>query len=73
MPLGVSEDGEGGVRGGVQPSQLLQGLTVLLQALSGSLKAVREGEGGQRGGSGEFGLQQGRKRRGEECERVEMC
>lgn len=37
VTLGVSQDGEGGVRGGVYSSQLLQGLAVLLQSLSGSL------------------------------------
>lgn len=62
MPLGVPQDGEGGVRGGVYPSQLFQGLAVLLQSLSGSLKTMREGQRGERGGWGEFGLWE---RRGE--------
>lgn len=62
VPLGVSQDGEGGVGGGVYPSQLFQGLAVLLQSLSGSLKTVREGQRGEGGGRGEFGLW---KRRGE--------
>lgn len=56
MPLGVSQDGEGGVGGGVYPSQLFQGLAVLLQSLSGSLKTVRERQRGEGGGQGEFGL-----------------
>lgn len=63
MPLGVSQDGEGGVGGGVYASQLLQGLAVLLQSLSRGLEAVREGQGGEGGGRGELGLQE---RRGEE-------
>ena len=70
MPLGVSEDGEGGVGGGVDPSQLLQGLAVLLQPLSGGLQAVGEGEGGEGGGGREFGLGRG-GRRGEEEEEEE--
>lgn len=44
MTLGVSEDGEGGVGGGVQPPQFLQGLAVLLQPLGGCLEAAGEGE-----------------------------
>lgn len=56
MPLGVSQDGEGGVRGGVNPSQLFQGLTILFQSLGGSLETVREGQGGEGGGWGDFGL-----------------
>ena len=56
MPLGVSQGGEGGVGGGVYASQLLQGLAVLLQPLSGSLEAVREGQRGEGGGCREFGL-----------------
>lgn len=43
VPLGVSEDGEGGVAGGVDASQLLQGLAVLLQPLHRGLQAVWEG------------------------------
>lgn len=35
--LGMPQDGEGGVRGGVDPSQLFQGLAVLLQSLRGGL------------------------------------
>lgn len=54
--LGVSEDGEGGVTGGVYASQLLQGLAVLLQPLHRGLQAVWEGQWGQRGGRGQFGL-----------------
>lgn len=65
MTLGVSQDGEGGVGGGVYPSKLLQGLAVLLQPLSGSLKAVREGQRGEGGGWGEFGLKEKRKDAGE--------
>lgn len=65
MPLGVSQDGEGGVGGGVYPSQLLQGLAVLLQPLRGSLQTVRVGQGGEGGGRGEFGLlDRGREKRG---------
>lgn len=64
MPLGMSQNGEGGVRGGVYPSQLLQGLAVLLQSLSGSLETVREGQRGEGGGRGEFGLG---KAKGEKC------
>lgn len=56
MPLGVSQDGEGGVRGGINPSQLFQGLTVLFQSLGGSLETVREGQGGEGGGGGDLGL-----------------
>lgn len=64
VPLGVSQNGEGGVGGGVYPSQLLQGLAVLLQSLSGSLETVREGQRGEGGGGGEFGLG---KEKGEKC------
>lgn len=64
MPLGVSQDGEGGVRGGVYPSQLLQGLAVLLQSLGGSLETVREGQRGEGGGWGEFGLREKGEKRG---------
>lgn len=56
VPLGVSEDGEGGVTGGVNASQLLQGLGVLLQPLHRGLQAVWEGQRGQGGGRGHFGL-----------------
>lgn len=56
MPLGVSEDGEGGVTGGVYARQLLQGLAVLLQPLHRGLQAVWEGQRGQRGRQGQFGL-----------------
>lgn len=56
VPLGVSEDGEGGVAGGVYAPQLLQGLAVLLQPLSRGLQAVWEGQGGEGGGRGELGL-----------------
>lgn len=62
MTLGVPQDGEGGVRGRVYPAQLLQGLAVLLQPLGGSLEAVREGQRGEGGGRGEFGLQGERRR-----------
>lgn len=63
MPLGVSQDGEGGVRGGINPSQLFQGLTILLQSLGGSLETVREGQGGEGGGWGDFGLRVRRRGR----------
>lgn len=56
VPLGVSEDGEGGVTGGVYGRQLLQRLTVLLQPLHRGLQAVWEGQRGQRGCQGQFGL-----------------
>lgn len=56
VPLGVSEDGEGGVTGGVYACQLLQGLAVLLQPLHRGLQTVWEGQGGQGGGRGQFGL-----------------
>lgn len=63
VPLGVSQDGKGGVRGRVYPSQLFKGLAVLLQSLRGSLEAVREGQGGEGGGWGEFGLWKGGEKR----------
>lgn len=56
MPLGVSEDGEGRVAGGVYASQFLQCLAVLLQPLRGGLQAVWEGQGGEGGGRGQLGL-----------------
>lgn len=56
MPLGMPEDGEGGVTGGVYGRQLLQRLTVLLQPLHRGLQAVWEGQWGQRGCQGQFGL-----------------
>lgn len=56
MSLGVSEDGEGGVTGGVYASQLLQGLAVLLQPLCGGLQAVWEGQRGDGGSRRKFGL-----------------
>jgi len=65
VPLGVPQDGEGGVGGGVYPPQLLQGLAVLLQPLSRGLEAVREGKGGEGGGRGQLGLQGERRRGGE--------
>lgn len=58
MPLSLSQDGEGGVGGGVHPSQLLQGLAVLLQPLRGGLEAVGEGQRGEGGGRGQFGLRE---------------
>lgn len=57
MLLGVSQDGEGRVRGGVYAPQLLESLPILLQPLNRSLKAVREGQRGEGGGLGKFGLE----------------
>lgn len=62
VPLGMSEDGEGGVAGGVDAPQLLQGLAVLVQPLQRSLQAVWEGQRGQRGGQGQFGLWEKRRK-----------
>lgn len=72
MPLGVPQDGEGGVGGGVYPSQLPQGLAVLLQPLSGSLETVREGQRGEGGGGGEFGLRERRGTRSQEEEVLDL-
>lgn len=61
VSLSVSEDGEGGVTGGVYASQLLQGLAVLLQPLGGGLQAVWERQRRDGGSRGKFGLWEKRK------------
>lgn len=70
VPLDVSQDGEGGVCGGIYAPQLVQGLAVLLQPLNGSLQTVREGQRGEGGGLGEFRLRGRRKQRRREKKKV---